>query len=325
MPRVGSSMISTFGSVASHLPSTTFCWLPPESVPTGASRSPAFRRRRLPQSAASVDSLFAEMRPCFISRPSTVSDALRAMLNSSASPCARRSSGTSARPARTAAAGLPDASGLPAIFTSPASTRIDAEDRPRDFAAPRADESRQRDDLARVDIERYVLEHAIARESTHRQAHLAARDLGLRIERVEIAADHLAHDRVDGHVGGERVEHLHAIAHDGHALRQRKHFVEPVRDEENRDVAFAQRPHDRKEALDFGQRKRGRRFVHDQHVRIERQRLGNLDHLLVRDRQAAHEPLGAQVHAERREQAHRLRDSSRRSECGAGDRAADGP
>ena len=30
MPRVGSSKIRTFGSSASHLARTTFCWLPPE-------------------------------------------------------------------------------------------------------------------------------------------------------------------------------------------------------------------------------------------------------------------------------------------------------
>ena len=35
MPRVGSSRIRTRGLVASHLASTTFCWLPPESAPTG--------------------------------------------------------------------------------------------------------------------------------------------------------------------------------------------------------------------------------------------------------------------------------------------------
>src|SRR5580692_1002121 len=33
MPRVGSSRIKTFGPVISHFDSTTFCWLPPESVP----------------------------------------------------------------------------------------------------------------------------------------------------------------------------------------------------------------------------------------------------------------------------------------------------
>ena len=34
-PWVGSSRISSRGSAASHLASTTFCWLPPESVLTG--------------------------------------------------------------------------------------------------------------------------------------------------------------------------------------------------------------------------------------------------------------------------------------------------
>ena len=37
MPRVGSSRMSTCGSVASHLASTTFCWLPPESASTDCS------------------------------------------------------------------------------------------------------------------------------------------------------------------------------------------------------------------------------------------------------------------------------------------------
>ena len=34
-PAVGSSKINTSGSVPSHLASTTFCWLPPESSRTG--------------------------------------------------------------------------------------------------------------------------------------------------------------------------------------------------------------------------------------------------------------------------------------------------
>src|SRR5438270_10035 len=34
-PRVGSSSSTTFGPTSSHFPSTTFCWLPPESWLTG--------------------------------------------------------------------------------------------------------------------------------------------------------------------------------------------------------------------------------------------------------------------------------------------------
>ena len=38
MPRVGSSRISTVGSVLSHLASIVFCWLPPDSSPTGCAK-----------------------------------------------------------------------------------------------------------------------------------------------------------------------------------------------------------------------------------------------------------------------------------------------
>ena len=41
-PTVGPSRISTFGLVASHLASTTRCWLPPESV-CAAAPTPAAR------------------------------------------------------------------------------------------------------------------------------------------------------------------------------------------------------------------------------------------------------------------------------------------
>ena len=57
MPRVGSSSSSTRGRVASHLPITTFCWLPPDSVPAGlldagaadAERSHRVARQRAPR------------------------------------------------------------------------------------------------------------------------------------------------------------------------------------------------------------------------------------------------------------------------------------
>ena len=51
--------------------------------------------------------------------------------------------------------------------------------------------------------------------------------------------------------------------------------------------------------LDAGQR--GGRLVHDQHAGVERERLGDLDDLLVGDRQAAGRPLGVERDAEPRE------------------------
>src|SRR4051794_7765419 len=122
MPRVGSSMISTFGDVASHLPRTTFCWLPPERNPTGSPRRWNFSCSRSAQWAARLCSAPPPMSPSFpASAPSRVRPMLRSIESSMTSPCWRRSSGTSPTPARIAARGEPGASGLPSTSTWPAS------------------------------------------------------------------------------------------------------------------------------------------------------------------------------------------------------------
>ena len=63
MPRVGSSTISTCGSVASHLASTTFCWLPPERTSTGSRRRWYLSCRRAAHSSASAVLVGAEDQP----------------------------------------------------------------------------------------------------------------------------------------------------------------------------------------------------------------------------------------------------------------------
>ena len=96
MPRVGSSMMRMRGLVASHLASTTFCWLPPESWrtqlfgPAGAdaeARRSASRASRA--SCAPVDHEAAARggRGC-------ASDTFSRMVCGRISPCRPRSSGT---------------------------------------------------------------------------------------------------------------------------------------------------------------------------------------------------------------------------------------
>src|SRR4051794_8675211 len=121
MPRVGSSMMSTRGSVASHLPSTTFCWLPPERNPTGSPKPCSLMRRRSAQSAAIARSAPRPMTPRRPSAPRRVSVRLRSTLKSMTRPCWRRSSGTKPTPARMAALGEPLGSSTPATSTVPAS------------------------------------------------------------------------------------------------------------------------------------------------------------------------------------------------------------
>ena len=63
MPRVGSSTISTAGLRPSHLASTTFCWLPPDSMATGSVSRPYLIFSRAAQSAAIARSAEALISP----------------------------------------------------------------------------------------------------------------------------------------------------------------------------------------------------------------------------------------------------------------------
>src|SRR3954454_2205584 len=123
MPRVGSSTMSTRGSVDSHLASTTFCWLPPDRVDTGSDSFPALTCSFFDQAAAVARSRRAESRPRRESFQRRVSVALRSTDSCMTSPCWRRSSGTRAMPAAIAAAGLPPTRGRPSTRTSPVSCR----------------------------------------------------------------------------------------------------------------------------------------------------------------------------------------------------------
>src|SRR5215207_5113687 len=121
IPRVGSSTISSFGSVASHLASTTFCWLPPERNPAGSSRRWNLSCSRVAHSRASRCSAALRIKPRRASMPIRVIVALRAIERSMTSPCWRRSSGTKPIPASIAAIGLPAGIRRPSTSTWPAS------------------------------------------------------------------------------------------------------------------------------------------------------------------------------------------------------------
>ena len=123
MPRVGSSTISTAGLRPSHLASTTFCWLPPESMDTGSLSLPYLILSRDAQSAAIARSAEARMSPPCRSLPSEASATFCCTDMSMTSPCWRRSSGTNPTPAAIAPVGEPRRSRCPRSVTAPASYR----------------------------------------------------------------------------------------------------------------------------------------------------------------------------------------------------------
>ena len=123
MPRVGSSNTTTSQSRCSHLASTTFCWLPPDSVSTIASGPGILIRSRstyVPnalRSAASETKLTRENRSRF-GRPKFAREVWP-----STSPWPLRSSVSRPMPARIASRGCPSRNCTPSNSTEPRSRR----------------------------------------------------------------------------------------------------------------------------------------------------------------------------------------------------------
>ena len=75
-----------------------------------------------------------------------------------------------------------------------------------------------------------------------------------------------------------------AVAHDGDPLADRKDLFEPVRNEEHGVAVLAQCLDDLEQLGHLGAGQRSRRLIHHDHSSVRRQRLGDLDELLVGDR-----------------------------------------
>ena len=84
-----------------------------------------------------------------------------------------------------------------------------------------------------------------------------------------------------------------AIAQHGDAVGQFEDFVEAVADVDDADATFAQQAHDAEQLLDIAFSEGGGRFVHDQDLRVERERFGDFHPLPIADIQRA--DLGADI------------------------------
>ena len=104
-------------------------------------------------------------------------------------------------------------------------------------------------------------------------------------------------------VGGD----VGAVAHHGDGVAEGEDLVEAVGDEQQRAALVAQAAGDGEEPLDLDAGQRGGRLVHDEHPGVERDGLGDLDDLLVGDREAERGAVGVDPHAEALEQSDDLR------------------
>ena len=259
MPRVGSSRISSFGSVASQRASSTFCWLPPESSPIGCSGAGGRMPSRLD---VAVGQLAAGA--CGRSRRQTRQ---RAACSASVEVLAHRQVGgrcpracgppsRSRCPCAMASRGSRRPTGLPSIATLPPSALSAPNSSARRLGAARAQQAGEAHDLAAVQRQVDRRQHALARDAVGRAEDIAAFAAWLSAPASALAssasagrADHLVHQREPGQPGAAVLAFALAVAHDSDAVRDRIDLVEEVGHEQDRHALLAQAAQDAEQGL----------------------------------------------------------------------------
>ena len=133
---------------------------------------------------------------------------------------------------------------------------------------------------------------AVACDSEHG---LARHHIALRIDLVDGAADHHAHDLVLAGVPDQSAAHHLAVAEDGEPVGDAVDLVEFVRDEQHRLAGFAQQVDEHEQVLDLLVRQCRRRLVHDDDLGVDRHGAGDGHQMLVGDREFLEPRLGMDV------------------------------
>ena len=167
---------------------------------------------------------------------------------------------------------------------------------------PRADEAGDAEDLALGHGERGPREGAIrARQVAHLEdgAGLRPRDGG---EQALQAAPHHALDHgADGGRAVGELRHALPVAQHDDPIGDPPNLLHAVRDVDDADTLGAQLAHLLEQRLGFGAPERGGGLVEDEQPGVERQRLGDLDELLLGRGQALHLARRRQVQVEPRQ------------------------
>ncbi len=197
----------------------------------------------------------------------------------------------------------------PADLDFTAVPAVDPEDRAGDLRTTGADESGKSHDLSGAHLEGHIGEHAFAGQPAYVEGDFARGHVLLGVQLIEVAPDHAAHQVVLGHPVDRFTRDQRSVPQGGDPPADLEDLLQAVRDEQDGGALFAQGAYDTEEAGDLAAGQRGGRLVHDQDAGVERQGLGDLDDLLVGDRQtacgllrvevdaqAAHQILGRGVH-----------------------------
>ena len=238
MPRVGSSKMKMRPAPASHLPSTTFCWLPPLSSRTGCVGVALTRSSSLIGAASVAPRIAARARR-----------AAPAGGRAAARCCARRQA--QHQPLRLAILGQQaDAAGD--RVGGMRGTRVSA---PSTSSRPRSSDRRRRRRARARCVRRRAgrrcraprrarSEKLMSREHAVDGQRLDPQQLGARLRRAPAGKCSLRSrfaisrtSSVDGHLIDRRASSRAAVAQHGDRAADAEHLVEPVRDVDDRDAA----------------------------------------------------------------------------------------
>ena len=153
MPWVGSSRMSSRGLVASHLASTTFCWLPPDRVPIGWSKRANLSFIRSSDVDTRASSSLRRTMPSLVALVITGRVALSRIEKSSMTLCPAAVLGDVGDAVRHGVGGRSGADRLVAEGQRTGGGLVDAEDDPGDLGAAAADQAGQADHLTGPDGE----------------------------------------------------------------------------------------------------------------------------------------------------------------------------
>ncbi len=115
--------------------------------------------------------------------------------------------------------------------------------------------------------------------------------------------DELVYARLGWHKGGDAP----SVAQHRDGVADGEDFLEAVGDVDDRHAVPPQHPDAFEEPTDLRARERGGWLVHDENTRALRERVGDLDHLLMRYAKRMDERARVEIHAEHLEQTPRLR------------------
>src|SRR5438552_16411170 len=160
---------------------------------------------------------------------------------------------------------------------------VDAEDDPGNLGSSGTDQASKSEDLAPSNLEADILKYSPACQMLHNEDFFSRLNIPLRIERSQLASNHLTDDLIDGQFTYGSGGDPSAIAKNCDTVGDLKYFFQAVADEEDSNSSLAQSFGDHEKFLNLMRRKRRRWLIHDQNPRVEGEGFRDFYKLLFSD------------------------------------------